>query len=105
MSTDAATQFLAKVADDAALQTQAKAIGEGGQDVAAAAVALGAAHGFEFTAKEFADIVNEVRQSDELADKHLEGVAGGAAFVKYKAAPLGRAGSLFLGKSPYIMKY
>ena len=84
MSTDAATQFLEKVAADPALQDHAKVIAGGQQDVVTAAVALGSEHGFKFTAQEFTDVVNEVREagSAELNDAQLGDVAGGAAYIK-----------------------
>ena len=53
MSTEAVTKFLSRLAEDLALQEQARSLAKDAQDPAAAAVDLGSKQGFQFTAAEF----------------------------------------------------
>ena len=70
MSKENLERFMTRVADSEELQAK---IGE--EITGDALVALGAAHGCEFS-------IEDVQGDAELSDKQLEGVAGGAVFVK-----------------------
>src|SRR5262245_45674178 len=90
MSTEAVTKFLARLAEDSALQQQARSLAKDAQDPAAAAVDLGAKHGFQFTAAEFLKIVQPVQTGDaELSDADLDPVAGGLQKISYSLADAG----------------
>ena len=71
MSKENLERFMTRVADSKDLQAK---IGE--EITGDALVALGAAHGCEFS-------IEDVQGDAELSDKQLEGVAGGAAFIKF----------------------
>ncbi|MGE4634130.1 MAG: Nif11-like leader peptide family RiPP precursor [Arenicellales bacterium] len=81
MSKENLDQFIQKVTDDEQLQSR---IGE--EIDADSLIALGAEHGCEFTA-------DDLTAGAELSDKELDGVAGGAAYIK--DAGIGRRGSKF----------
>ena len=70
MSKENLERFMTQVADSEDLQAK---ISE--EITGDALVALGAAHGCEFS-------IEEVQGGAALSDKQLEGVAGGAVFVK-----------------------
>jgi predicted ribosomally synthesized peptide with nif11-like leader len=71
MSKENLERFMTQVADSEDLQAK---IGE--EITGDALVALGAAHGCEFSAEDLA-------ADAELSDQELDGVAGGASFVMY----------------------
>ena len=73
MSKENLERFMTRVADSEDLQAK---IGE--EITGDALVALGAAHGCEFS-------IEDVQGDAELSDKQLEGVAGGAAYPKVDA--------------------
>ena len=93
MSNEAVTRFLARLAEDSALQQEARLLAKDAQDPAAAAVDLGAKQGFQFTAAEFLEVVQSARTGGkELSDADLDPVAGGLQKISYS---LSDAGALF----------
>ncbi len=81
MSTENLEQFMSKVADTEELQATI------GEKIDAAIIALGAECGCEFTAEELQE---SAELSDEdiqavwgVSDDDLDGVVGGAAYIKY----------------------
>ena len=70
MSKEHLEQFMKQIDESQDLQAK---IGE--EITGDALVALGAAHGCEFS-------IEDVQGGAELSDKQLEGVAGGAAYIK-----------------------
>jgi predicted ribosomally synthesized peptide with nif11-like leader len=81
MSKENLDQFMNQVADSEELQAR---IGE--EIDAETLIALGAEHGCEFSA-------DDLTAGAELSDEELDGVAGGAAYVKFEG--IGRSGSKF----------
>jgi predicted ribosomally synthesized peptide with nif11-like leader len=81
MSKENLDQFIQQISDSEELQTR---IGE--EIDADSLIALGAEHGCEFTA-------DDLTAGAELSDEELDGVAGGAAYIK--DAGIGRRGSKF----------
>ena len=81
MSKENLDQFIQKVTDDEQLQSR---IGE--EIDADSLIALGAEHGCEFTA-------DDLTAGAELSDEELDGVAGGAGYIKFDG--IGRSGSKF----------
>ena len=71
MSKENLEQFMKQIDESKDLQAK---IGE--EITGDALVALGAAHGCEFS-------IEDLQGDAELSDKQLEGVAGGAAFIKF----------------------
>ena len=71
MSKENLEQFMKQIDESQDLQAK---IGE--EITGDALVALGAAHGCEFS-------IEDLQGDAELSDKQLEGVAGGAAFIKF----------------------
>ena len=71
MSKEHLEQFMKQIDESQDLQAK---IGE--EITGDALVALGAAHGCEFS-------IEDLQGGAELSDKQLEGVAGGAAFIKF----------------------
>ena len=106
MSTEAVTKFLSRMAADSALQEQATSLAKNAQNPAAAAVDLGAKHGFQFTESEFLEVIRfaQKARSGELGDTELERVAGGLLLsLDYR---LWDAGALFFSaKSIGGVKY
>ena len=80
MSEQAIKEFTSKLASDEGLQKELRdAAGVGSDDAltTGALIDFAASKGYEFT-------VDEVRAAElSLSDAELEGVVGGAAFVKY----------------------
>jgi predicted ribosomally synthesized peptide with nif11-like leader len=91
MSKETLDQFIQKVTDDEQLQSR---IGE--EMEADAFIALGAEHGCDFSA-------DDLTAGAELSDEELDGVAGGAAYIKdagigrrgLDVGPVGRGGVTF----------
>ena len=81
MSKENLDQFVQKVTDSEELQAR---IGE--EMDADSLIALGAEHGFEFTAEDLAADV-------ELSDEELDGVAGGAVSIDTNLAAVTLVGS------------
>ena len=88
MSKETLDQFIQQISDSEELQTR---IGE--EIDADSLIALGAEHGCEFTA-------DDLTAGAELSDEELDGVAGGAVYVKFDGigrrgidvGPIGRVG-------------
>ena len=81
MSKENLDQFMNQVADSEELQAR---IGE--EIDAETLIALGAEHGCEFSA-------DDLTAGAELSDEELDGVAGGAGFIKFDG--IARSGSKF----------
>ena len=79
MSTEAVTKFLSRLAEDPALQDQARSLAKNAQDPVAAAVELGSKQGFQFTGAEFMEVVQlaQKARSGQVDDAELKRVAGG----------------------------
>jgi predicted ribosomally synthesized peptide with nif11-like leader len=80
MSTQAATEFLQKVASDELLQKQLTAQGGDLKERRAAMVAMGRQHGFQFTEDEVVGVLKATRGEGALDERQLATVAGGAAW-------------------------
>jgi predicted ribosomally synthesized peptide with nif11-like leader len=78
MSLEAAKSFLQKADENDELRDKLEALG-GDSD---AAVKLGAAQGFQFTADEFVDAMDELY--GDLSDDELENAAGGTGGIRPK---------------------
>ena len=81
MSKENLDQFIQKVTDDEQLQARI-----GDEIDIDSLIALGAEHGFEFTAEDLAANV-------ELSDEELDGVAGGAVSIDTNLAAVTLVGS------------
>ena len=83
MSTQNVAQFLEQLAKDQELQAELSIENKTREERIAAAVALGAKKGFEFTATDCATFLETAKkvQDGELPDAELETVAGGAAQI------------------------
>ena len=78
MSKETLDQFIQQISDSEELQTR---IGE--EIDADSLIALGAEHGCDFSA-------DDLTAGAELSDEELDGVAGGAAYIKFEG--IGRVG-------------
>lgn len=80
MSKESVTEFLAKLGQDPAQEEAVKRAVEGKEDQAAAVVAAASEHGYDFTAKEFVEVIDAFRRHEqgELNEEELAKVAGGA---------------------------
>jgi predicted ribosomally synthesized peptide with nif11-like leader len=87
MSVEAVKEFFEKADTDEALQAQIQEMIEGKEEYGCCAfAALAAEHGFEFTAEEMHDGIEQLRSSEderELTDEDLENVAGGAGYPSF----------------------
>ena len=81
MSKENLDQFIQKVTDSEQLQARI-----GDEMDADSLIALGAEHGCEFSAE-------DLSENAELSDEELDGVAGGAAYVKFDG--IGRSGTKY----------
>lgn len=79
MSTEAVTRFLQLLADNEQMRAELESRGKTAQERIAAAVELGADHGFEFTPDECTVVLDALNKhlSGELTDSELEAVSGG----------------------------
>jgi len=109
MSIEAVNQFLQKVTEDEKLQEELAQVLELEDNDRAAAVELGAKYGYEFTADEIGQEIQN-RQSEfqirkeagELNDEELEAVAGGEAVIATAAIAAGGAVTVALiGKAKW----
>ena len=88
MSKESLDQFIQKVTDDEQLQARI-----GDEMDADSLIALGAEHGCEFSA-------DDLTAGAELSDEELDGVAGGAGFIKFDG--IVRSGSKYrIGPAKY----
>jgi predicted ribosomally synthesized peptide with nif11-like leader len=100
MSKEAVTKFLSRLAEDPALQEQARSLAKDAQDPAAAAVDLGSKQGFQFTGAEFLEVIQlaQAARGGQLSSAELERVAGGLLQNKVSYR-LWDAGALFFAST------
>jgi predicted ribosomally synthesized peptide with nif11-like leader len=90
MSLQSAQEFTIAASRDSALGAQIAAAVEGKSagEAAAAFVAIGKSHGYEFTPEEAAQTRSQVMQAVELSEDDLEKVAGGTGGAGSSAGSL-----------------